>query len=317
MIIPWREAWQEALYGSGGFYRRPEGPVGHFETATHGPVGRALARTLVGLAAETGAEGVVDLGAGRGELLSALRSVGFAGPLAGVDVVDRPAGLSAETGWVVAPGGDRLAEPATVADALGTDLGRALVVAHEWLDVVPCTVAQVDDDGALREVEVDDAGVERLGAAVTGDALGWAQRWWPTDEPGARVEVGLARDDAWAAVLDAWHPLRAVAIDYGHTAGTRPPSGTLAAYRDGEVVLPVPDGSADLTAHVALDSLRHDEIVSGAEAVRRWGPSATLPDHALSRTDPAGYLAALADVSAARTLLGEPYGRFAWVIARG
>src|SRR5699024_7015856 len=74
VIIPWREAWQEALYGSGGFYRRPEGPVGHFETATHGPVGRALARTLVGLAAETGAEGVVDLGAGRGELLSALRS---------------------------------------------------------------------------------------------------------------------------------------------------------------------------------------------------------------------------------------------------
>lgn len=315
MIIPWREAWQEALYGPGGFYRRPEGPAGHFETATHGPVGRALARTLLGLAREIGAEAVIDLGAGRGELLTALRSVGFDGPLAGVDVVDRPAGLPAGTGWVVAPGGVRLAEPADVADALGTDLGRALVVAHEWLDVVPCTVAQVDDDGVLREVEVDAAGGEQLGAAVTGDSLGWARRWWPTTEPGARVEIGLTRDDAWAAMLDAWRPLRAVAIDYGHTAGARPPSGTLAGYRDGEVVLPSPDGTADVTAHVAVDSLRHDEIVSGAQAVRRWGPSPTLPDHALSRTDPAGYLAALADASAVRTLLGEPYGRFAWVLS--
>ena len=140
-MIPWSDAWHEALYGATGFYRRPEGAAGHFETATHGPVGQALARTLLGLTEEIGVEAIVDLGAGRGELLMALRAVGHDGPLTGVDVVDRPAGLPDHIGWVVAPGGGGLAGADAVDAALGARLGRSLVVAHEWLDVVPCPVA--------------------------------------------------------------------------------------------------------------------------------------------------------------------------------
>jgi hypothetical protein len=33
--LPWEAAWREALYGERGFYRRAEGPAGHFRTATH------------------------------------------------------------------------------------------------------------------------------------------------------------------------------------------------------------------------------------------------------------------------------------------
>ena len=31
----WEAAWRDALYGPVGFYRRPEGPAGHFRTAAH------------------------------------------------------------------------------------------------------------------------------------------------------------------------------------------------------------------------------------------------------------------------------------------
>ncbi|MEU3502835.1 hypothetical protein ABZ726_19445, partial [Streptomyces hundungensis] len=31
----WRAAAEEALYGDGGFYLRPEGPAGHFRTSVH------------------------------------------------------------------------------------------------------------------------------------------------------------------------------------------------------------------------------------------------------------------------------------------
>ena len=43
VMVPWREAWHDALYGPAGFYRSAEGPAGHFTTSTHGPLGAALA----------------------------------------------------------------------------------------------------------------------------------------------------------------------------------------------------------------------------------------------------------------------------------
>ena len=56
---------------------------------------------------------------------------------------------------------------------------------------------------------------------------------------------------------------------------------------------PVPDGSCDLTAHVAVDSLEHDELTTQRAALHELGLHSRTPDHDLSRTDPAGYLAAL------------------------
>ncbi|TWD15671.1 SAM-dependent MidA family methyltransferase [Marihabitans asiaticum] len=315
-VQSWARAWDEALYGAGGFYRGSAGPAGHFATATHGVPGRALARTLANLASELGADGVVDLGAGRGELLEALREVGFAGALTGCDVVERPTSLSPGIGWVRSPGGARLPGVEQVAQAGAVPLGRALVVAHEWLDVVPCTIAEVDPHGRLRTVEVDASSRERLGQEPVRAEQEWAHRWWPERDPGSRVEIGLARDEAWATMLERWRPLAAVAIDYGHTRESRPRHGTLTGYREGRAVPPVPDGSGDLTAHVAVDSLRQSTRLLGREAVRRWGPSSALPDPREASTDPSRYLQGLADAGATTSLTGHPFGDFWWVIAR-
>ncbi|HEV7145449.1 MAG TPA: hypothetical protein VGN48_00485, partial [Pedococcus sp.] len=72
--IAWELAWQDALYGANGFYRRTAGPAGHFATATHGPAGGILAEALVTLALQHGLTHVVDVGAGRGELLAHLHA---------------------------------------------------------------------------------------------------------------------------------------------------------------------------------------------------------------------------------------------------
>lgn len=317
---PWQQAWQHALYGERGFYRDQAGPAGHFTTSSHGALGAELAATLAMLARRLGAAAIVDLGAGRGELLHHLarREAPDGGPgggraplaLHGVDVVDRPEGLPPVVGWHRSPGGPGLPalDPGVTADAL--------VVANEWLDVVPLTVAEVAADGRLREVLVDGDGAERLGGPLGGPERDWARRWWPTRAPGERVEVGLARDEAWAGMLEAWRPLAALTVDYGHTREDRPAAGTLTGYRAGQQVPPVPDGSCDLTAHVAVDSLRHDEIVTQAEAVRRWAPApdARALDRASARTDPLAHLAALSARGARHALVTPPLGSFRWVL---
>lgn len=308
---PWREAWQEALYGAHGFYRSAEGPAGHFTTATHGAPGAVLAHALATLADREHLRHVVDVGAGRGELLAqlALRRPDLR--LTGVDVVARPAGLSPAVDWWQSPGGRALPD-----ELVG--LAGVLVVAHEWLDVVPCTVAEVDAHGALRVVHVDPhTGSEHLGDRLAGEELGWAEAHWPTTTPGERVEVGLDRDLAWDGLLRRVDSGLAVAIDYGHRAGERPRWGTLAAYRSGRPDIPVPDGRCDLTAHVAMDTLSHDELVDQRTALGGLGVEARTPDHELARREPHSYLAALARSSAASALTARGgFGDFLWAFSR-
>jgi len=309
--VAWQEAWQEALYGADGFYRSAAGPSGHFSTATHGGPGQVLGAALARLARENGLTHVVDVGAGRGELLGHLYAADPALRLTGVDVVARPEALRAAVEWLVAPGGPHLPDELRQLDG-------ALVVAHEWLDVVPCTVAEVDDTGLLRVVHVDPTtGTERPGEPLDGPDLDWAQEHWPTTTPGERVEVGLDRDLAWAALLARVHRGVALAVDYGHRAGGRPADGTLAAYRSGHLDVPVPDGTRDLTAHVAMDTLDHDELLDQRAALARLGVDATAPDHGLARTDPAAYLGALARSSAAAALTARGgFGDFLWAVSR-
>ena len=88
---------------------------------------------------------------------------------------------------------------------------------------------------------------------------------------GCRVEVGSARDLAWADLVARVRRGTLLAVDYGHTRGDRPAHGTLTAYRDGALVAPVPDGSCDLTAHVAVDALDHDEVTTQRTALRDLG----------------------------------------------
>lgn len=226
-----------------------------------------------------------------------------------VDVVDRPEGLDERVEWLRSPGGESL--PTAL-----TGLHDALVVAHEWLDVVPCTVGQVDASGTVRTVLVDpESGAESLGATLPADEQEWVREHWPRGRPGDRVEVGLARDRAWADLVSRVDSGTLVAVDYGHTAADRPSGGTLTAYALGQQRTPVPDGSCDVTAHVAMDSLDADEVLTQREALQALGVTGATPPHALAQTEPLAYLAALERAGAeARLLDREGFGGFWWSV---
>ncbi len=308
----WEAAWLHALYGPDGFYRQPAGPAAHFRTAVHAAA-PALAGALAELARRHACRAVVDLGAGRGELATALHEVAPDLAVHAVDVVGRPAGLPAAVGWTAADpaaGAALPPWPEPFTDAV-------LVVGWELLDVVPCPVLEVDDDGRLRLVTVDPrTGTERLGApaeqALAPDALAWVARWWPAGGgaeeqagPGSRVEVGLPRDRLWAQVAARVRSGLLLAVDYAHTAAGRPPSGSLSAFRAGRQVPPVPDGSRDLTAEVALDAVEAAARAAGAG-----------PGRLLAQTDA---LHDLADLAGAEPLPAElldrgALGGFTWLV---
>jgi SAM-dependent MidA family methyltransferase len=171
-------------------------------------------------------------------------------------------------------------------------------------------LAALDDNGVPRYVHVDDS----LGEPVSGNDAAWLDRWWPP-VPGGRAEIGAPRDEAWRAAVSAIGRGLALAVDYGHLAADRPPLGTLTGYRAGRQVPPVPDGSCDLTAHVAFDAVR-DAAATGAgdstlltqrEALHRLGVSGGRPPLSRASTDPSGYLRALAGAGQAAELT-DPAG---------
>lgn len=386
--IPWQQAWQQALYGPGGFYLRPEGPAGHFRTACHAGAA-VLAPALIRLATEAGCTAVVDVGAGRGELLTALAALGpatagvidlpddlppdlFVTPsrpappasaptdpdgdqddyqdgsddpsggvfpdgsdgagsdgagsapplrLHGVDLVPRPDRLPAAVGWSC--GLDEL--PDEVLDG-------ALLVAWELLDVVPEPIAVVDGDGTLRMLSVDPAtGDERPGQSLTALEHAWCARWWPTvgAAPGSRVEIGTPRDALWSNLVKrVGRTPRGgllLAVDYAHDTNQRPPQGSLSGFRSGRAVPPIPNGSCDLTSHVALDAVAEAGRRAGAtsslmlrqsQALRALGAVITPGDLAIARA--AGTEALLARLelrSQLQELLDESgLGGFHWLV---
>lgn len=270
----WAEAWQDALYGDDGFFLR-EDPLAHFRTNVAVPLfATAVRRMAQRLDAALGFPDpfdLVDLGAGRGDLLDALTDVPPRWRLTGVD----------------------LSEPW----AKEVPRVEGLLLANEWLDAVPLDVVE---DGRL--VLVGPDGTESFGAPTTSE---WAAQWWPT---GGRVELGASRDLAWAAAVARVTRGAAVAVDYGHTLADRRP--TLTGYLDGRQVAPVPDGSCDITAHVALDSCAAATgaaLLTQREALQALGISAVLPPHVDAPT--------LERASQARELLDpEGLGAFGWLI---
>lgn len=326
--LTWERAWQQALYGPEGFYRR-QAPAAHFRTSVNaGPV---LGAALAGLARACGLERVVDIGSGRGELLAALRHSDPDLMLVGVDVVDRPPSLPAGVAWVRSGGGCLPGPPDDLPEGI---LEGALVVAHEWLDDVPCPVVERDDTLTWRQVEVEvRTGRERLGAPAGADQSSWLDRWWvlPDPAPGDRAEVGLPRDVAWGQLVARARGCVLLAVDYVHAAPDRPARGTLIGYRDGLACEPVPDGSADITAHVAIDAVAAAGVDAGAgtdagiavdsvlttqrSALRALGVTGALPAASGAAADPAAYLAALSQASLAVELLDPGgLGGFGWLL---
>ncbi len=300
------------MYAPGGFYRRVEGPAGHFRTSVHvsplfaGAVARLLCRVDEALGRPAVLD-FVDMAAGRGELaggvLAALPAdVAARTRACAVEIAERPPGLDHRIEWLPAP-------------PEGT---TGLLFANEWLDNVPVEVAEVDAAGVARRVLVREDGTERLGEPVDGAQARWLQRWWPL--PGAeglRAEIGLPRDEAWAAAVATLRRGLAVAVDYAHTVDTRPPFGTLTGFREGRETTPVPDGSCDITAHVALDAcaLPGGRVLPQREALRTLGVTGARPPLTLASTDPAAYVRALASAGASAELTAAGgLGDFCWLV---
>ncbi|MEZ0108797.1 SAM-dependent MidA family methyltransferase [Catenulispora sp. EB89] len=340
--LTWRAAMDQALYGPDGFYRRPgAGPAAHFRTSAHNPVfAEAVGRLLLRVDRRLGAPerlDFVDMAAGRGELAAGVvRWLAAEAPevaerlrTVAVDLGPRPEGLPAAVEWSgTAPSG-----------VVG------LLLANEWLDNVVCDVAEVGPDGVARIVEVDPgSGTERLAAVPDPAQREWLARWWPLgdsaggragigdssgtraavgDSAGARAEIGLDRDAAWRTAVDRLDRGLAVAVDYSHTAADRPRFGTLTGYRDGHQVPAVPDGTCDITAHVALDACAaalgpeaETVLATQREILHDLSISGARPDLALASSDPLGYLRGLSRASAAAELTDPAgLGGFGWLLA--
>ncbi|MFC4146698.1 SAM-dependent methyltransferase [Micromonospora mangrovi] len=391
---------ERALYGPEGFFVSGAGPAAHFRTSVHAsPVfAAALFRLLsqVDAALDHPARlGVVDVGAGRGELLRALLaaagSASGSGGGSAVGVSGEPtrsgrSGLiparagSPETPTTTATG---RSSPAPLADRVRlTAVERAprppdlppeidwvadipagitgLLLATEWLDNVPLDLAVHTPTGWHYLLVDPTTAKESLGPPVTPADATWLSHWWPLPptptpsptpsptpppsqapstpvikkfasperlgsdanflinavEAGVRAEIGRGRDEAWGWAVGRVERGVALAVDYGHLRGARPVGGTLTGYRGGRQVAPVPDGSCDVTAHVAMDSVAAAgervagcaySLVTQREALLALGADGGRPPISLAGTDPAGYVRALATASTVAELT-DPAG---------
>jgi SAM-dependent MidA family methyltransferase len=301
---------EAALYRPGGFFAGDgAGPAGHFRTSVHASplFAGALLRLIEDVDTALGHPAtfdVVDVGAGRGELLTTLQALLPGSPLAqrarlvGVEVAARPPQLDAGLGW-----------RRDVPDSI-----TGMLLATEWLDNVPLDLVEADEQGRMRRVVVDPGtGDETLSGGIDAADAFWLARWWPRDgHPGSRAEVGWPRDVAWADAVGAVHRGAALAVDYGHLREGRPGFGTLTGFRGGRQVRPVPDGTCDVTAHVAMDAVAWATgtpytLITQREALRALGVDGGRPALDLARSDPAGYLRALAAAGSGAELI-DPAG---------
>ncbi|MGA0208312.1 MAG: SAM-dependent methyltransferase [Candidatus Nanopelagicales bacterium] len=266
----WRTAWSHANTSFYDSHRAQD----HFSTSIHvnATVARQLARLIqVRHPSDHQEVHVIDIGSGSGRLLEQLRHfLPKRIRLLGVDRRPRPARLPPDIDWRQVEIDD-----GTV-DITGDD-GHldGLLIAHEFLDDIPCDVVELDDELCERLVLVDTAtGAEELGPALDdpaaaalldryppAESMEWLRHWWPITRPAARREIGIARDRTWSRLRRILRAGTAVAVDYAHTRPERTAglwdAGTLKGFRDGRPRRPVPDGSVNITAHVALDSCAH------------------------------------------------------------
>ena len=186
------------------------------------------------------------------------------------------------------------------------------------------STSPIVSDQGWRLLLVDPAtGDERPGDQVAGADLEWLERWWPAGDVGDRAEIGRPRDEAWADVVGSLSRGVAVAVDYHHQRTDRPRAGSLAGYRSGRRVAPVPDGTCDITSHVALDACAAAGEAAGADWTVLTDQRAMLqallgatppPPYDLATREPASYLAALSRASQAADLTRrDGLGGFGWL----
>lgn len=318
MWVTWRGAMRSALYGPAGFYARGEPPALHFRTSVHtsaryGELFSCLLSAVDRALGHPARLDLVDVGAGRGELIGQVLAAA-SGELArriaaqAVEITPRPAGLDPRIRWCSSP-------PARI---------TGLVIASEWLDNIPLDVAELTRAGPRLVLVEPATGDERHGSAPSQPDLAWLRSWWPLGELGERAEIGRPRCEAWAGVIRRISRGVAVAADYGHTKAARPPWGTLTGYLAGRVVPAVPDGSRDITAHVALDACAAAGRTAGAgatllttqrEVLRALGIAGRRPALALADTDPRRYVHELCLATEEADLIDAGgLGGFGWLV---
>lgn len=320
----WSVATERALYGPDGFYTSGAGAPGRdFRTsATASP---HFARALLRLAAHVDAAldfpdpfTIVEVAAARGALLTALRD-------------QAPAETPHLAGRLRLVGVDLAPDPGIGVpwqhDVREVHLFTGLLVANEWLDNVPCDVVEQTESYAAY-VEVDGTGAERLGDRVDPDDQHWLDAWWPIVDEGERAEIGAPRDAAWCVAVSKLDRGLAVCVDYAHFLEQREAGryadGTLTGFQSGRQVVPVPDGSCDITAHVALDAVAAAGRVAGARstvltdqrsALRALGITGERPDRDLASADPYAYLRALGAAGDEAELIAPGgLGGFGWLL---
>ena len=306
LLLPWSAAWRAA---SRVFWTDAE-PADHFSTSA----GPALADRMTQILRSTDARlghpdglAIVDVGCGDGTLLELIRE-------RCPDLASRARWLGIDVRPFVRPGIVSLVGewPDLVSRVFEAESITGLVMAHEWLDEIPCDIVERDAEGADRIVLVDGDGCEHLGPPLSDDgacaeldidgpsARAWIARWWPLQEEGERAEVGIERDRAWRWITSLLQRGTAVATDYGHDREARIAMhrrGTLAGYRNGRIASPVPDGRVGLTAHVAQDacaaaragttiSVQRDEITAPSVGPRPGADDVTAYFEAVRLRDP-------------------------------
>ncbi len=269
--IAWQHAWNQA---NTDFYDRNRAED-HFSTSVE--LGDHVAGALAKLAHTEHDRypnrpfWIIDIGSGTGQLLEQLRArmpsnVHFLG----IDIRKRPLQLHSAIQWRT------ILINEDTRDITGEDSDLAgVVIAHEFLDDIPCDIIELDEDLSPHVVLVDPkTGAEELGPGLGDPAATrflephhpsevrqWLDTWWPATRPGARREVGLTRQRVWAAITRTIHVGCAVAIDYAHTRADRATGlwdgGTVKGFSAGRPQRALPDGSVNITAHVALDALAH------------------------------------------------------------
>lgn len=271
--IRFDEFQEAALYDPAGGYYEREGRVGKggdFVTGAswHPAFARCLARLAETIAEETGGPpGVLDVGAGEGELL---RNLAEAAPGLALAGIERSTARRSR------------AEAAAPRAALFESLdgsGRpvdGLVVAYELVDALPVRSLRVGEEGEL---------IERLVGASPDGAFAWRAAPAPDGEAiaarlasrGVSLEPGqLLEVRPWAPALarrlaDALGRGLLLVFDYGAPAralyGPARPGGTLEAFLSHRVtrdVLPDP-GSRDITAWVDFTELEEALSAAGLE----------------------------------------------------
>ncbi|MFF5053360.1 SAM-dependent methyltransferase [Micromonospora sp. NPDC000663] len=234
-----------------------------------------------------------------------------------LDNVPLDVAVHAEDGWRYV-----LVEPESGAESTGEPVGPADLdwLTTWWPSATSPPPADPDSGSGLTSTDATSENESGFRAARPAQGSSLTARSRPgcpeTPHYDHRAEIGRPRDEAWANAVRKISRGLAVAVDYGHLSGDRPVDGTLTGYRGGRQVPPVLDGTTDVTAHVAMDSVASAgaavarcaySLVSQAEALRALGADGGRPPLSLAGTDPAGYVRALAAASAVAELT-DPAG---------